>query len=225
MASDSIGITKELFSSLLCREEEFSNLYYLLEQGPNFFIDLPPHIYVWGPPATGKTFVVNLLIQKLNLTSAFCDCSLHSSASSLFRSILKQLNGQVSVSHITENFFVSEVKTVFQNNKEKPFLIVLEKPEKLKEKKITDCLEVLLNLSFYSHRNICILMTSHLPFENFLCPHVYFTPIKIFFRSYNKEEIKAIILSKCLLEEHVPSLSVFIDLVCKGAYFFKFLET
>lgn len=179
-------------------EERFPGREKQLEQLGNVTIGSndtdysPQSIFVYGPPSTGKTTVIQEVFKKnggyVNCVECFTPRLLFEHAfDELVRHQPTYKNGFKTSQKIdTIQQFVKCIRQTFEKDKETKYLI-LDRAERLRDMPGT-VLPVLLRLSELTSANICVIFISNIVFEKFRVKGGGVEPFLIRFPEYTRED-------------------------------------
>ncbi|KAI9553362.1 hypothetical protein GHT06_021262 [Daphnia sinensis] len=186
MENNSIKVT--LKAEIPHRDQQIDILVDILETRT-----LPPFLYVYGHTSTGKSLVVQQVIQAIeNIQYAAIQCIECLSPRFLYESVLEQLGWEDRCD--SANDFARHLKQVYVG---RPICIVLDKAERLRDLNDGMLIPTLTKIPEYTGLNICIMFISEIPFEKFRCGTGSPDPIHIFFPQYSKEEILDLLMKEC----------------------------
>lgn len=170
----------------LCRNKEINTLCRLL--GSSLLNEEPvaPCIYLYGPPAVGKTVVTVELLKQINVSSALIRCVECYTPQLLFGNLLAAITG-CSLDKPCSSFldFLIALQLVFKNTQKTTFVIIMKQCEYL----------TVEQLSFFGNfpkivkhmARVCVVFISNSSYCKLNC--VGLVPVKIYFPRYNKIEL------------------------------------
>ena len=197
------------------REAEFSALTGILSASPS---SLPSSVFVFGAPQSGKSELVNAVLegQGHNLTSAVTSCNrgaIHPKL--IFEDILAQLEGHGQTRNPEKGYaapfkidlfaeFVAHLTSrageILKADKTRGLVIVLKNAEKLRE------LDFNLLPGFLRLRdlaggdlNVCVILISRVTWNKYQIPSDLTPPLPFFVPQYSKTQLVNII-SKVLFD-------------------------
>lgn len=180
------------------RESQLKTL--LAAFGTDNSTDLPPSLFLWGLPSTGKTYVLDEAIRQASITrtarlsATEIMCGRRPFFETLLRQLQPDLVGEVLKSDNLRLFIRNLwqfLHALPQHGKER-ILIVLDDAEHLR-KEHSDILDILVNLPEYIHSNICVIICSSLPITNFCFISNMRCLPSIHFPQYSKDDVVKII--------------------------------
>ena len=143
---------------------------------------LPPCLYVYGHTSTGKSLVVQRVIESIeNVQYAAVHCIEVLTPRFLYESVLDQLGSEERCDNA--NDFARHLLKVCDN---RPVCIVLDKAERMRDLNDGILIPTLTKIPEFTGLNICIILISEIPFEKFRCGTGSLEPIQIFFPQYGK---------------------------------------
>ncbi|XP_063953065.1 origin recognition complex subunit 5-like isoform X2 [Lytechinus pictus] len=195
------ALANELEEELPCRGRQIALLLSLAGQ-PNH--TTCPAVFGYGHSATGKSAVVQSVLESISAPRAIVNCVEWQGQKQLFEEILNQVaeagpspeNGFTQYARCDNaNDFVRLLKGVVQEKEiEETVYIVLDKAERLRFME-GHILPAFLRLSELSQCNVCVIMLSQIVWEKFRCGTGYCEPVIVHFPDYTKNEILEIIAS------------------------------
>ncbi len=143
---------------------------------------LPPCLHVYGHTSTGKSLVVQRVIESIeNVQYAAIHCIEVLNPRFLYESILDQLGSEERCDNA--NDFARYLRQVCDT---RPVCIVLDKAERMRDLNDGMLIPTLAKIPEFTGLNICIILISEIPFEKFRCGTGSLEPINIFFPQYSK---------------------------------------
>ncbi|KAF4525549.1 hypothetical protein B566_EDAN012956 [Ephemera danica] len=194
---DTVPIMEALSSTVPCREKQWKLLTRILDGEA-----LPNQLFLYGHSGTGKTHVTTAVLNLLEIDFVRINCvefdSVPLLASAISSKILDVYFHEDSPKKCTTLMdLVYIMQKVAQNpdNRSKPFVIVLERCERLKNMPsyALPVLPALLKLKELSGMNVCTILISDIIWEKFYCKTWFIKPIKIFFPHYSQAELVELI--------------------------------
>lgn len=184
---------KKLQQSILCRNNVIKYLYSLIG-----YVDEPlPHsIFIYGHLATGKSLVVQAMLEYLEYNCSIINCIEHPTSKSLFEYILSDLSSyklnssnNFKINRKCENFlqFIDHLKDLGYD-KTTPLIIVLEKCDRMRDMDI-NLLPMFLRLKELTGLNVSTIFISDIVWEKYYVKMGFLEPIKIFFSQYTRQEM------------------------------------
>lgn len=191
---------ESLRGKIVCRDNLIKQLFLLLNPEDDC---LPPALYTFGHVATGKSLVIQELLQYLKYNYSVINCIEHPNSRHLYDYILQDLSSndeEQNVSHC-ENFneFLLRLASI---EDARPIAIVFEQCERMRdmESHILPAmmrLQELLASKTASMPNLVTIFQSELVLEKFSPKTGMFEPMRIHFAQYTMDEVIEILqLSK-----------------------------
>lgn len=182
---------EELYDKIQCRDEQLNELFNLFGD-----IDepLPCSLFLSGSLGTGKSLCLDSVLRQLSYKYVTVDCIECYSPKIIFQSILSGFENEdndVKCDSMLE--FLNCLSRLENSHKSyKPIVIVFDRAERLRSMD-HNIMGALLRLRELCNLNICTVFITHLIYENFYFKMGVREPIKLYFPSYNKEELFKII--------------------------------
>ncbi|CAM5085629.1 unnamed protein product [Eretmochelys imbricata] len=196
-----------LESMVPCRESQVSSLMSIFGERQHFSF---PSIFIYGHTSSGKTYVMQTLLETLELPHVFVNCVECFTSRLLLEEILTQLQNLSSEnkhgSHVpcdTFNDFVRLFKQeiITQDLQNQTVYIVLDKAEQLREME-ANVLPGFLRLQEMSDRNVTVIFLSEIVWELFRPNTGCLEPFTLYFPDYSIGH-----LQKILSHYHPPEYS------------------
>uniref|UniRef100_A0A8B9SGK4 Origin recognition complex subunit 5 n=1 Tax=Anas platyrhynchos TaxID=8839 RepID=A0A8B9SGK4_ANAPL len=197
-----------LESLVPCRESQVSMLLSIFGERQQLSF---PSIFIYGHTSSGKTYVMQTLLNTLQLPHVFVNCVEHFTSRLLLEEILIQLQNRSSetkeAAHVpcdTFNDFVRLFKQaiVSQDLQDETFYIVLDRAEQLREME-ANVLPAFLRLQeLVNCRNVTVVLLSEIVWELFRPNTGCFEPFTLYFPDYSIGH-----LQKILCQNHPPEYS------------------
>uniref|UniRef100_A0A8D0FV82 Origin recognition complex subunit 5 n=1 Tax=Strix occidentalis caurina TaxID=311401 RepID=A0A8D0FV82_STROC len=197
-----------LESLVPCRESQVSMLLSIFGERQQFSF---PSIFIYGHTSSGKTYVMQTLLNTLQLPHVFVNCVEYFTSRLLLEEILMQLQSCCSeteqTSHVhcdTFNDFVRLFKqaVVSEELEDQTLYIVLDRAEQLREME-ANILPAFLRLQELTDRNVTVVLLSEIVWELFRPNIGCFEPFTLYFPDYSIGH-----LQKILSQNHPPEYSV-----------------
>ncbi|CAH2285379.1 origin recognition complex subunit 5 [Pelobates cultripes] len=193
---------QELGKVTLCRESQVSMLLAIFGERKHLSF---PSIFIYGHTGTGKTYVLQTVLNTLELPHAFVNCVECFSPRLLFEEILNKLfhhcpapeNEYSSIERCdTLNDFVRMYKkAVTSEDLEKETVyIVLDKADLLREMD-ANLLPGFLRLQELTESNVTVIFLSEIVWETFRPNTGCLEPLTLYFADYSKAELQRILSS------------------------------
>ncbi|KAG8441950.1 hypothetical protein GDO86_010942 [Hymenochirus boettgeri] len=210
----------ELEKCTICRESQVSTLLSMFGERQHLGF---PSIFVYGHTGTGKTYVLETLLRKLELPSAFVNCVECCTPRLLFEQILDQLHQHCPA---PENEFSSYERCdslndfvrlftrgiLKQSLEKETFYIVLDKAEVLREMD-ANLLPGFLRLQELTESNTTVLFLTEIVWETFRPNTGCFEPLILYFPDYSKVELQRILSSDYPREYPAEFYSSYINIL------------
>ncbi|KAL7303564.1 hypothetical protein TKK_0003723 [Trichogramma kaykai] len=195
-----IEISKEdcienLRNEIICRDSLIRQLYSLLDDEPLF-----SSIFIYGHISTGKSLIVDKVLNYMRYNYSIINCIEHANSRSLLEKILIDLSkvkltadNNYKLERRCDDFteFIYQIQEITKKD-ERPMIVVLEKCDKLRDMD-ANLLPALLKLNELTKTNICSILTSDVIWDKFKPKDGLYEPIQLHFPQYNKDEIKEIL--------------------------------
>ncbi|XP_049789267.1 origin recognition complex subunit 5 isoform X1 [Schistocerca nitens] len=184
-------VEQELTKNILCRQDEIRRILGLIGQCKN---QLPQSIFIYGHSGTGKSFVLQNILDKLKYRHVVIDCVQCYMPKLLYMSILNTVaEHHMTVDNNYEPYascdnildFTLNLKAAMKCNS---FIIVLDKCERLRDMSKT-ILPAFNRLKQLTGLNVCVIFLSNIIPEKFHSAKGYFETIPVHFKQYTKDEI------------------------------------
>ncbi|XP_027682041.1 origin recognition complex subunit 5 isoform X2 [Chelonia mydas] len=181
-----------LESMVPCRESQVSSLMSIFGERQHFSF---PSIFIYGHTSSGKTYVMQTLLETLELPHVFVNCVECFTSRLLLEEILTQLQNLSSEnkhgSHVpcdTFNDFVRLFKQeiITQDLQNQTVYIVLDKAEQLREME-ANVLPGFLRLQEMTDRNVTVIFLSEIVWELFRPNTGCLEPFTLYFPDYSIE--------------------------------------
>uniref|UniRef100_A0A8C4J3R8 Origin recognition complex subunit 5 n=1 Tax=Dromaius novaehollandiae TaxID=8790 RepID=A0A8C4J3R8_DRONO len=196
-----------LESLVPCRESQVSMLLSIFGERQQFTF---PSIFIYGHKSSGKTYVMQTLLNTLQLPHVFVNCVEYFTSRLLLEEILIQLqNCSSETKHAsrmlcdTFNDFVRLFKQAVasQDLQDQTLYIVLDRAEQLREME-ANILPAFLRLQELTDRNVTVVLLSEIVWELFRPSTGCFEPFTLYFPDYSIGH-----LQKILSHNHPPEYS------------------
>ncbi|KYM95230.1 Protein SDA1 like protein [Cyphomyrmex costatus] len=185
-------------NNIICREKIIARLYSLIGVADE---PMPESIFVYGHMATGKSLIIQSLLDYLNYNVSYVNCIEHLGSKHLYNYILddlitsiKELNGDTQSKYNCDNImdFIIALKKISCNDK-RPIVLVFDKCHKIRHFDVT-FLPAILRLRELAGINICTILISEIVWDKFNTKIGTLRPIKIYFPQYTKDELAQLLL-------------------------------
>ncbi|XP_030409674.1 origin recognition complex subunit 5 isoform X3 [Gopherus evgoodei] len=179
-----------LESMVPCRESQVSSLLSIFGERQHFSF---PSIFIYGHTSSGKTYVMQTLLETLELPHVFVNCVECFTSRLLLEEILTELQSLSSEnkhgSHMpcdTFNDFVRLFKQeiIIQDLQNQTVYIVLDKAEQLREME-ANVLPGFLRLQEMTDRNVTVVFLSEIVWELFRPNTGCLEPFTLYFPDYS----------------------------------------
>ncbi|XP_019696647.1 origin recognition complex subunit 5 [Harpegnathos saltator] len=189
---------EKISNSIICRDNIIMQLYSLInaENEP-----LPQSIFIYGHMATGKSLIIQSLLDHLKYNISYINCMEHFGNRHIYNYILDDLavateksNTDILSKHNCDNMvdFIYTLKKISHIN-ERPIVLVFDKFHKIRDFDVT-FIPAILRLRELSGINLCTIFISEISWTNFCTKISMLEPIKIYFPQYTKEELIHLLL-------------------------------
>ena len=143
---------------------------------------VPPCIFIYGHTSTGKSLVVQQVVESLeNVQYAMIHSVECLSARFLYESMLEQLGSDERCDN--PNDFARHLRSIYYGN---TICIVLDKAERMRDLNDGMMIPMLFKLQEFTGLKITIVLVSEIPYEKFRFGCGSLEPIHIFFPQYSK---------------------------------------
>ncbi|XP_067420099.1 origin recognition complex subunit 5 isoform X1 [Emydura macquarii macquarii] len=194
-----------LESMVPCRESQVSSLLSIFGERQHFSF---PSIFIYGHTSSGKTYVMQTLLETLELPHVFVNCVECFTSRLLLEEILSRLQSLSSenkhgsrVPCDTFNDFVRLFKQETKDLQNQTVYIVLDKAEQLREME-ANVLPGFLKLQEMTDRNVTVVFLSEIVWELFRPNTGCLEPFTLYFPDYSIGH-----LQKILSHYHPPEYS------------------
>ncbi|KAL0131805.1 hypothetical protein PUN28_002986 [Cardiocondyla obscurior] len=210
-------------NKILCREKIIMQLYSLIGTADE---PMPESIFVYGHMATGKSLIIQSLLNYLKYNVSYINCIEHLGSRHIFNYILDDLAestrdlSDVQLKCNCDNImdFISVLKKIFHYDK-RPIVLVFDKCYKIKHFDAT-FLPAILRLKELSGINVCTILISDIAWDKYNGKIGALKPIKIYFPQYTKDEMAELLLldkpANCNTDFYKNYLNLFLSV------FFRF---
>lgn len=184
---------KKIRNNIICRDKVIARLYSLIG-----VVDepMPQSIFVYGHMATGKSLVIQSLLEYLNYNVSYVNCMEHLDSKYMYNYILNDLIASIEESsssallkHNCDNimdFILLLKKIVYRDDR--PIVLVFDKCHRIRRFDAT-FLPAVLRLKELSNINVCTIFISEITWDKFSTKIGASMPIKIHFPQYTKDEM------------------------------------
>lgn len=184
---------------VVCRDRQFNLLKAFMGQRHQV---APPALFLYGHTGTGKSLVINTLMQSLDLPHVMVSCVECYSQRFLYERILNKLQGLRCYMADPESYlkcdnmndFVRMFKQVCEDRglNSQTMYIVFDRAECLRDKEI-NILPAFLRLQELTHQNVCVILMTEIVWEKFRTGTGYCEPYILHFPDYTRDEILTIL--------------------------------
>ncbi|XP_011862114.1 PREDICTED: origin recognition complex subunit 5 [Vollenhovia emeryi] len=178
-------------SNIVCREKVLARLYSLIGEADE---PMPESLFVYGHMATGKSLIVQSLLDHLKYNVSYVNCIEHLGNKHVYKYILddlaataEELGGDVRSRCDNIMDFILALKKISDND-ERPIVLVFDKCHKIRHFDAT-FLPAILRLRELSGVNICTILISEIVWDKFNTKIGASKPVKIYFPQYTKDEL------------------------------------
>ncbi|XP_018313166.1 origin recognition complex subunit 5 [Mycetomoellerius zeteki] len=185
-------------NNIICREEIIARLYSLIGVADE---PMPESIFVYGHMATGKSLIIQSLLDYLKYNVSYVNCIEHLGSKHIYNYILDDLVTSIKESssdsqskYNCDNImdFIIALKKISRSDK-RPIVLVFDKCHKIRHFDVT-FLPVILRLKELAGINICTILISEIVWDKFNTKIGALRPIKIYFPQYTKDELAQLLL-------------------------------
>ncbi|XP_033745770.1 origin recognition complex subunit 5-like [Pecten maximus] len=182
-----------------CRDRQIRTLVSLIGKREQV---APPALFIYGHTGTGKSLVINSLVQTLELPHVTVNCVECYNQRFMYEKILNKLQGLRSYMADPDSYlkcdnmndFIRMFRQVCEDqglNKQTVY-IVLDKAECLRDKEV-NILPTFLRLQELTHQNVCVILMTEIVWEKFRTGTGYCEPYIVNFPDYTKDEVLTIL--------------------------------
>ncbi|XP_051911557.1 origin recognition complex subunit 5 isoform X2 [Hippocampus zosterae] len=185
---------RRVAEQLPCREVQAGMLLSLMGEPQQYSL---PCIFIYGHRASGKSYVVNILLKELELPHATISCVECITAAQLFEQVLLALFGGDAAATLPRYPSLSDFVRIYRHHRsrasaEQTRYIVLEKAELLRDMD-ANLLSVLVRLQELVEDNLTVLLLSELVWDTFRPNTGCLEPLLLHFPDYTKAELHQIL--------------------------------
>lgn len=189
---------KKIKDSIICRNNIIAQLYSLIGATNE---PMPQSIFVYGHMATGKSLIVQNLLNHLKHNISYINCMEHSGSKHIYNYILgdltmstEELSSDMLSKHNCDNMvdFIYALKRISHSDK-RPIVLVFDKFHKMRDFDMT-FMSAISRLGELSGINLCTIFISEISWVKFCTKIGILEPIKIYFPQYTKEELTQLLL-------------------------------
>ncbi|XP_068750638.1 origin recognition complex subunit 5-like isoform X1 [Montipora capricornis] len=193
---------QSVYSKVICRRLEVKNLLTLFGKRDSCSC---PAIFICGHTATGKSYVVQTLLQDMQLPHVTVNCVECFTARLIYECILYQLqetDKQADISsppkcdNMTDFTRQLKISLLLRDFTKETFYIVLDKADRLRDME-TYALPAFLRLQELTQINICVVLISQIVWDKFQVGTGFYEPMSIHFPDYSKAELLEIMAKDC----------------------------
>lgn len=219
---------EKIKNSIICRERIIMRLYSLIGAVDE---TMPQNIFIYGHIATGKSLIVQSMLEHLNYNVSYINCTEHLGSKHMYNYILSDLLAPVEESSSGATLskrtncdnivdFVLALKKIARDD-ERPIVLVFDKFHRIRDFDAT-FMPAVSRLGELSGINVCTIFISEISWDKFRTkigiPSL--EPIKIYFPQYSKDELIQLLLlykpSRCDADFYKNYLNLFLSV------FFRF---
>lgn len=184
--------------NIVCREKIIAQLYSLIGVADE---PMPESIFIYGHMATGKSLIVQNLLDHLKYNVSYINCLEHLGSKHIYNYILddlaastREFSSDTQLRYSCDNImdFILALKKISHNDK-RPIVLVFDKCHKIRHFDVT-FLPAILRLRELSGINICTILISEIVWDKFNTKIGAIKPIKIYFPQYTKDELAQLLL-------------------------------
>lgn len=186
-----------LSSEVLCRDSLIRKLYSYLNPKEDAFSS----IFVFGHTGTGKSLLIQKLLEYLGFRFSIINCVEHTNGKSMFEKILLDLSGEqlsrengYKITKKSDNVldFVNHLRNISKSVGR--MVIVFKKPERIRDMDNNTWLAMLKLKEITGNLDVVTIFTSNLVMEKFIpqCGAPY--PFLVHFPQYTQDEMQKILM-------------------------------
>lgn len=189
---------KRINNNIICRNNIIVRLYSLISAANE---PMPHSIFVYGHMATGKSLIIQSLLDHLNYNVSYINCMEHLGSRHMYNYILsdltmstEELSNDILAKHNCDNMadFIYALKRISCND-ERPIVLMFDKFHRMRDFDVT-FMPAISRLRELSGINLCTIFISEISWTKFHIKTGMLEPIKIYFPQYTKEELIQLLL-------------------------------
>merc|ERR1712071_223758 len=170
---------------------------------------LPPALFVYGHTSTGKSLVVQKVVETLdNIQYAIIHSIECLTPRFFYESTLEQLGSEEKCDN--PNDFARYLKLVDNGS---PVCIVVDKAERMRDLNGGTMIPMLFKLQEFTGINITIVLISEIPYEKFRHGCGSLEPIHIFFPQYTKDEMLDLLKRDCGQDDDKSLYTMYLSMI------------
>ncbi|XP_032675100.1 origin recognition complex subunit 5 [Odontomachus brunneus] len=189
---------EKINNSIICRDNIIARLYSLISTTNE---PMPQSIFIYGHMATGKSLIIQSLLNHLKYNVSYINCMEHLGSKNIYNYILSDLT--VSTEELSSDIlskqncdnmadFIHALKRISSNDK-RPIVLVFDKFHRMRDFDVT-FMPAISRLRELSGINLCTIFISEISWTKFRTKISMLEPIKIYFPQYTKEELIELLL-------------------------------
>lgn len=184
--------------NIVCREKIMTRLNSLIGLADE---PMPESIFIYGHMASGKSLIVQSLLDRLKYNVSYINCIEHLGSKHIYSYILDDLaastresSGDAQLKYNCDSVmdFILALRKISHSDK-RPIVLVFDKCHKIRRFDVT-FLPAILRLRELSGINVCTILISEIIWDKFNTKIGTLKPIKIYFPQYTKEELAQLLL-------------------------------
>ncbi|KAF7668560.1 hypothetical protein LDENG_00004900 [Lucifuga dentata] len=189
---------QKVAEKLLCREIQAGMLLLLMGNPQQYSY---PSVFIYGHRSSGKSHLMHILLQELELPHATISCVECVSVALLFEQVLLSLFGCDAASLLPRSPSLSDFVRIYrqqcaQSPAKQTRYIVMEKAELLRDMD-ANLLPVFLRLQELVEDNVTVILLSEIVWDKFRPNTGCFEPLLLHFPDYSKGELQQILSKDC----------------------------
>lgn len=210
---------EEIKNKIICRNNIIAELYSLIGTANE---PMPHSIFINGQMATGKSLIVQSLLDHLKYNVSYINCMEHLGSKHMYNYILsdltmsiKEVSSDILSKHNCDNMvdFIYALKRIPCNN-ERPIILVFDKFHRMRDFDV-NFMPAISRLRELSGINLCTIFISEISLTRFHTKIGMLESIKIYFPQYTKEELTQLLLldkpTKCDAQFYKNYLNLFLS--------------
>lgn len=207
-------MSAELSAAFPGRQSQIATLGRLLRSCESGSLPTPA-LHIWGAPASGKTAVVQAVLEGSRSQVAWVKCLECYSARLFYERVLSAL-GHPDDRVVTLMDFVNALSRILPESGPTPILVV-DHADRLLRLTPPTLIASLLRLSDLTGRRVCVILISQLVWDRLRPRPGCRDPLILHFDAYSEDQMRRILEADCPLEEQPdPRLyAAFVELVVK----------
>lgn len=159
-------------------------------------------LYVTGPPGTGKSMCVNLVLDRIEdqLTTTRLNCFKAQTMQVILKTICDSVNLKTKNSRLNESEMIAQLEKKFSGRTSKPHLIVLDEMDQLPKSRVNSPFKTIFSWTKQNMSKLLIIgiantvnLTARCQALSNYAGEGYNNIVKIIFKPYSSKDIKSIL--------------------------------